>query len=163
MSDQPTWPAAPEAPGTPDTPDTPDASLDRHADVIVMRTAAKQRQDPAKPIIIKLDVPEPSDPSAPKPSDPSAPKPPAGRVLVFHRPKDSGWVLLQLAIDSGKMIDAYREMMLFLDQSLSKADRDYLADRLRDPDDDFDMNEIIELFRKVTAAWTGTPTGSQPG
>lgn len=60
---------------------------------------------------------------------------------------------------SDQVINAIR----FLEGCLKPADRDWIAKRLRDPDDDLDVEEVMEIINFLMTEFSGRPTESQSG
>jgi hypothetical protein len=82
-----------------------------------------------------------------------------GTEFTATRPKDSVFAFLAAtADDPGKgMVEVTR----FLDACFPATQRKILSDRLRDPDDSFDVEDLVDIFEYVVSEFTdGTPTES---
>lgn len=85
-----------------------------------------------------------------------------GREITATRPKAASFVFLANVGGSGhNWGDQMIEMGRFVEACLPKADREHVAARLRDPDDDFDFDDVTDIFRYLMGQFTGRPTESQ--
>lgn len=81
------------------------------------------------------------------------------RTYTAHRPKQS--VFVALAAAAGNTVEQIKVVPRFIDASLEPADRAHIAARLRDPDDDLDIDDLVPIFNYLMEEFTGRPTGSQ--
>jgi hypothetical protein len=74
----------------------------------------------------------------------------------FTPPKKAELVLPML--DAEDDMEAAREAFAWLDKGMSEEDRDHLAKRLRDPDDDLDIDHVQDLVRLLVEEMGEDPT-----
>lgn len=80
-----------------------------------------------------------------------------GHDFTFNPPKLAGAVLDALdAEDQGALLDWFA-------QGLSKEDEDFITARLRDPEDDLDVDDIGRIIQSLIEKVVGRPTKSRSG
>lgn len=80
-----------------------------------------------------------------------------GRAFNFTPPKLAGAVLDAMdSEDSGAMLDWFAG-------GLSDEDETFVANRMRDPDDDLDVDDIARIVQSLIEKVVGRPTKSRSG
>jgi hypothetical protein len=80
-----------------------------------------------------------------------------GREFAFTPPKLAGAILDALSSDDqGTLLDWFA-------QGLSSDDEAFITARLRDPDDDLDVDDIGRIVQALVERVVGRPTKSRPG
>lgn len=80
-----------------------------------------------------------------------------GVLLYAKRPKYAA--LLDLAdVADRTPVEQVTAALDFVDQCLVADSRDYLNDRLRDPDDSLELTDLSELLQWITEEFTARPT-----
>lgn len=80
-----------------------------------------------------------------------------GRVFVFTPPKLAGAMLAALeSDDNGEVLDWFAS-------GLSEEDETFITNRLRDPDDDFDIDSLSVIVQSLVERVVGRPTKSPSG
>jgi hypothetical protein len=106
----------------------------------------------------------------PKPADGESPEQ-AGLVPVTidgqpywaRRPKDA--VIAQLGPVMSRRTNALTKMQLtldFLEDCLLEPGRTLLRDRLLNEDDDFDVDDAVQVLRKIAEFWKANPPAAVP-
>lgn len=80
-------------------------------------------------------------------------------VYSFTTPKTAGLVLDITAEGSSEEVASTRAMLNWLSRGLPEDQNQRLMDRLRDPDDDLDFEELGEYVEKLMEEVNGNPTG----
>lgn len=89
-----------------------------------------------------------------------------GEKLSARRPKTAAFLALADTQDSQNPIDQVRAVKVFMDECLVPDSRDHIQDRLDDPDDEFDLDDIVPIINwlieelSTTSRPTGRPTAS---
>lgn len=90
-----------------------------------------------------------------------------GRALRFTVPKRSGLiasVVNNVGLDSRNLdTDSTRDLLNWLGDGLSDEDGQWIFDRLKDPDDDFDLEEINEIAKYILGQTSNRPTKRRHG
>lgn len=81
---------------------------------------------------------------------------PKAHVYVFTPPKQADMVLPMLGAEND--LEAARAAFEWLDEGMSEEDRDRVAARLKDPNDDLDIDTIQEVVTLLVEAAGGNPT-----
>lgn len=84
-----------------------------------------------------------------------------GTTFHAHRPKTSIFLMMAASGGSGRIGESMLEAVKFIDACLPPDERDIIADRLRDPDDDFDIDDLSAIFEYLVTQFSGRPTESQ--
>ena len=80
------------------------------------------------------------------------------REITASKPKQARYLLLASTSESDNQLDSIIEVMKFVDGSFAVDDRKHIASRLEDPEDDFDIDDVIAIFNYLTEAFSGRPT-----
>ncbi|MCA1806659.1 MAG: hypothetical protein LC687_02175 [Actinobacteria bacterium] len=90
-----------------------------------------------------------------------------GREMVFTTPKRAGLiasVVNNVGLDSRNLdTDSTRDLLNWLGEGLSEEDAEYILDRLKDPDDDFDLADINEIAKYLLSQGSNRPTRRRRG
>lgn len=80
-----------------------------------------------------------------------------GREFVFTPPKLAGAILDAMdSDDSGAMLDWFAK-------GLNDEDETFIANRMRDADDDFDVDDVARIVQSLIEKVVGRPTKSRSG
>jgi hypothetical protein len=74
------------------------------------------------------------------------------REYTAHAPKKAAWGMLVGTLTNAKA-DAFHATITFLDSCLDIADQTYLEARLRDREDDLDIDDLIIVVDSLVQAW----------
>ena len=80
-----------------------------------------------------------------------------GQTLTAHRPKSYALVELSTAAD-GDTITQVRAIVDFMNETLDEKSRAYIQKRLRDPDDVFDLEDLVPISQFLTERFARRPT-----
>jgi hypothetical protein len=89
------------------------------------------------------------------------------RHLVFTVPKKSGLiasVVNNVGLDARNLdTDSTRDLLNWLGDGFSDEDGKWVLDRLSDPDDDFDLEDINEIAKYILGQASNRPTRRRRG
>lgn len=89
------------------------------------------------------------------------------RQMTFTMPKRSGLIISvvdRIGTDvRGADNDSTRDLLNWIGEGLSEEDATWLLDRLKDPDDDYDLEDVNELARYLLGQGTNRPTRRRSG
>lgn len=91
-----------------------------------------------------------------KPPKPAIPFTLDGRAMEFTPP---GWAPI-LLLSNDKPMDVTRGYLDWLGAGMSEDDAQHLLDRLLDPEDQFDLEDITAVILGLIEEASGRPTGS---
>lgn len=90
-----------------------------------------------------------------------------GETFTFNPPKRSGLIMSVVAsvgLDRPSSdSDSVRDLLNWLGDGLSEDQADRILGRLRDPDDDFDLDKVNEIARYLLAQSSNRPTRRRSG
>lgn len=84
-----------------------------------------------------------------------------GEEYHFTPSKIAGIVLP--VMDEGSELEVFKGMMDWIGRGLPDDEEARLEARLRDPDDDLDVTDLVEVFQGLVAAAAGRPTPASSG
>lgn len=87
-----------------------------------------------------------------------------GTTLSARKPKTFAYLGL-IAANDGEGAAAAQGALTFMEESLIPESREHLLKRLKDPDDDFDIDDLVEILNWVVDVFTEDerPTGRSSG
>lgn len=74
------------------------------------------------------------------------------REYIAHSPKRAAWGAM-IAAKAGGPAELFQAVGMFLDACLTPEDRYALERRLRDQDDDLDLDDLIAVVEALTEEW----------
>lgn len=80
-------------------------------------------------------------------------------TFTASRPKDAAFLMVAAAADNPA--NAMMEMSRFIDSCLPADQRKLVSDALRDPESDFDIDSLGDIFEYLVETFTTRPTESQ--
>lgn len=90
-----------------------------------------------------------------------------GKALRFTMPKRAGLiasVVQNVGLDARNLdTDSTRDLLNWLGEGLGEDDAQWLLDRLTDPDDDFDLDNVNEIAKYVVGQGVNRPTRRRRG
>lgn len=84
-----------------------------------------------------------------------------GRVIELTHPKSYSLQTLYDSLTTGNPFESTRGSMRFLDSCMNQEDSDWIASRLKDEEDDFDVINVAQIFSYVFEQVTGIPLGGE--
>lgn len=75
------------------------------------------------------------------------------REYVAHGPKKAAWATLVHGTASTAGADSFHAVLTFLDACLDLADQAYLEQRLKDQDDDLDIDDLLYVVQALVDEW----------
>lgn len=90
-----------------------------------------------------------------------------GRSIIFTTPKKAGLiasVVNNVGLDSRNLdTDSTRDLLNWLGEGMSEEDADWILERLKDPDDDFDLSDVNEVAKYILGQASNRPTRRRRG
>jgi len=81
-----------------------------------------------------------------------------GIRLFARKPKSVSFIGLTDTMEMDG-VDAIKGTLRFMDEALLPESRDHIQARLDDPDDDFDVDNVVPILNWVIEEFTNRPTG----
>lgn len=81
-----------------------------------------------------------------------------GETLTAYRPKSYALIEMAGATDSDDTIVQVRAIVNFMNETLDTDSREYIQRRLRDPDDPFDLEDLVPISQYLTERFSRRPT-----
>lgn len=87
-----------------------------------------------------------------------------GEELTAVRPKDSAFMFLAIAsARTASLSDKINAVATFLDVALDERSSRRVHDRMMDPEDALELEDLIPILETIISRWVGSPNGGQPG
>ena len=90
-----------------------------------------------------------------------------GRPIRFEVPKRSGLIMSvveKVGLDARNLdTDSTRDLLNWLGEGMSEEDGEWILARLKDPEDDFDLEEVNKIAKAILGESTNRPTRRRRG
>jgi hypothetical protein len=86
-----------------------------------------------------------------------------GTLLTARRPKTATFLALAEFSDGGNGWDQMHAVRTFMEESLEPESRTHVQDRLADPDDEFDLEDIVPIVNWMVTEFSTRPTSRPSG